>query len=316
MNTKQLSYFLEVLRSGGFSSAARVLNIAQPALSGHVAALETELGTKLLIRSSRGVTPTSAGVRLGAHAEAILRQLDAAKHDVSSASGGPSGNVLVALPATAAHLVAGPLIQRVEAQLPRVHLRIIEGLSTQSGDVMASGRGDLGIVPNASEIPNLEAVALFTESLFLIGKWDGKGKREGKVSLRKLSDYSIAQGGHRTSLRRVVEEAALANDVRLQTLYPDVGGLFSLLSMVEQGLCHTIGNWPLTSVRWDHGTLSAKRIVSPMIGRPISIVWPKDRPVTDAIAGVRSLLTELLDELVESNAWRGQKTGFDHPSLA
>ncbi|MGD9863152.1 MAG: LysR family transcriptional regulator, partial [Pseudodonghicola sp.] len=61
MNSRQLQYFLAVLRTKGFSAASRKLNIAQPALSGHVAALEAELEVKLFERTNKGVVPTSAG---------------------------------------------------------------------------------------------------------------------------------------------------------------------------------------------------------------------------------------------------------------
>ena len=55
MNLKQLEYFVRVAELGSFSKAARVLDIAQPALSRQVRQLETDLRETLLLRNGRGV---------------------------------------------------------------------------------------------------------------------------------------------------------------------------------------------------------------------------------------------------------------------
>lgn len=58
---RQLEYFVAVVQEGQVTSAARRLQIAQPALSQAIAQLEAELGLKLLERHARGVTLTEAG---------------------------------------------------------------------------------------------------------------------------------------------------------------------------------------------------------------------------------------------------------------
>src|SRR6266436_526154 len=54
--------FIRVVETGSFSGAARQLRVGQPAVSKTVAQLETYLGVKLLTRSTRGLTPTEAGL--------------------------------------------------------------------------------------------------------------------------------------------------------------------------------------------------------------------------------------------------------------
>ena len=58
MNLKQLEYFVRVAELGSFSKAARILDIAQPALSRQVRLLEMDLRTVLLQRTGRGVVLT------------------------------------------------------------------------------------------------------------------------------------------------------------------------------------------------------------------------------------------------------------------
>ena len=61
MRLEQLYNIVEVYKSRSMSQAAKNLFISQPSLSASVAALEEELGRKLFIRSSTGVTPTEYG---------------------------------------------------------------------------------------------------------------------------------------------------------------------------------------------------------------------------------------------------------------
>jgi DNA-binding transcriptional LysR family regulator len=97
VDLRQLRHLVAIIDAGSLSRAAALVHVAQPALSLQVAALEAELGTRLLDRSSAGVGPTPAGRRLYRHAQTILRQVDAARADVACAEA-ISGRVSVGLP--------------------------------------------------------------------------------------------------------------------------------------------------------------------------------------------------------------------------
>lgn len=62
MELRQLRYFVRIVESGSMGSAALDLNIGVSALSQQMSRLENELAIRLLQRTSRGVTPTSAGL--------------------------------------------------------------------------------------------------------------------------------------------------------------------------------------------------------------------------------------------------------------
>jgi DNA-binding transcriptional LysR family regulator len=67
----ELRTFLEVLRDGSLSGAARRLGIAQPTVGRHIDALEAALGVALFARSPRGLTPTAAAQNFAPHVEAM-----------------------------------------------------------------------------------------------------------------------------------------------------------------------------------------------------------------------------------------------------
>src|SRR6266545_4738260 len=86
-DARLLSVFREVATRGSFSEAATALSFTQPAVSQQIARLERELGTRLLARNARGVTPTPAGEVLLRHAEAVLAQLREAEAEVQAVAG-------------------------------------------------------------------------------------------------------------------------------------------------------------------------------------------------------------------------------------
>lgn len=75
---RQLRYFAAVAEVLSFCKAARVLHVSQPPLSRQIRNLERSIGAVLLIRSSKGVTLTRAGVLFFAEVERILDTIQAA----------------------------------------------------------------------------------------------------------------------------------------------------------------------------------------------------------------------------------------------
>lgn len=71
--------FVRVYETGSFSAAAKRLRIGQPAVSKLVAGLEEHVGAKLMLRSTRGLSPTNAGTRFYEHAVNALESADLAE---------------------------------------------------------------------------------------------------------------------------------------------------------------------------------------------------------------------------------------------
>src|SRR5262249_17481410 len=75
-----LRLFARVARKGSFSAAGRELNIPQSTASRTIATLEREIGAALLVRTTRAVTLTDAGLDFLARIESVLAELDEAEH--------------------------------------------------------------------------------------------------------------------------------------------------------------------------------------------------------------------------------------------
>src|ERR671922_291943 len=109
-DARLLSVFREVATRGSFSEAATALSFTQPAVSQQIARLERELGTRLLARNARGVTPTPAGEVLLRHAETMLAQLREAEAEVQAVAGVERPRLRVGAFASAAASIMPPAL--------------------------------------------------------------------------------------------------------------------------------------------------------------------------------------------------------------
>jgi DNA-binding transcriptional LysR family regulator len=116
LDPRRVLIFRTVVRNGTIGGGARELGWTQPAVSQHLAALEKEVGTQLLLRSSSGITPTEAGNRLFAHAETVAASLHAAEEELAQIADLRRGRVRFAtFPSAAAVLLPPALAQMQEA---------------------------------------------------------------------------------------------------------------------------------------------------------------------------------------------------------
>jgi DNA-binding transcriptional LysR family regulator len=137
-----LQTFVAVAESGSFSAAATRLGYTQSAVSQHIAALESDLGTALLHR--RPVTPTPAGDRLLEHAGPILLRLDAARADVLRAVGEPPGSLILG----ATPLASSPAqaLTELRRTLPGLIVTLVIAGREALVKGVAAGEFDLGLV--------------------------------------------------------------------------------------------------------------------------------------------------------------------------
>lgn len=96
--------FVLVVESGSFSAAARRLEIGQPAVSKIIAQLEARLAVRLLLRSTRGLTPTEAGLAFFERARRALDEADEADLAARGAGAGLSGTLRICAAVTFARL--------------------------------------------------------------------------------------------------------------------------------------------------------------------------------------------------------------------
>ena len=117
-------YFAEVVERGGFAAAGRFLDIPRSRLSRRISGLEDQMGVRLLQRTTRSLSLTSAGDDFLRHCIAVrdaVRDASAAVADVQTA---PKGLVRVSCPVTLAQSALGDLMPDFLLRYPDVQLEL------------------------------------------------------------------------------------------------------------------------------------------------------------------------------------------------
>jgi DNA-binding transcriptional LysR family regulator len=129
--------FVRVVETGSFSVAARQLDIGQPAVSKTVAQLEERLGVRLLIRSTRGLTPTEAGQNFYERAKRAVDEADEADVAARGANASLSGVLRITAAVTFARLHVVPRLGAFLAEHPALSIGVI--LDDRNIDLTQSG---------------------------------------------------------------------------------------------------------------------------------------------------------------------------------
>ncbi len=145
MDTRLVTTFLTVARTGSLTAAAAELGYVQSTITAQLRALESELGVRLLDRSARGAVLTEAGRRLLPAAALTLEAVNGLRA-TAAAGTEPSGDVRV----IAAESVCGSRIPAVVARLRRSHpaVRMVLTPGGTPGAIRAlqTGEADLALV--------------------------------------------------------------------------------------------------------------------------------------------------------------------------
>jgi DNA-binding transcriptional LysR family regulator len=132
-----LNGFVAVARAGGFRDGARASGSSASGLSEAVRRLESQLGVRLLHRTTRSVVPTEAGERLLERLSPALTEVEAALDVVNGFRDTPAGNLRLNVPVVAARLVLPAIVPPFLAAYPEVRLEVIAEDSFV--DVLAAG---------------------------------------------------------------------------------------------------------------------------------------------------------------------------------
>ena len=132
-----LYYFSAVVDHGGFAAAERALGIPKSRLSRRISQLESELGVRLLQRSTRRFAVTDVGQSVHRHAQSMLAEAQAAREVVDRLSAEPRGLVRVSVPVGMAQQSMPVLLPEFLARYPDVRVQM--HVSNRRVDVINEG---------------------------------------------------------------------------------------------------------------------------------------------------------------------------------
>jgi DNA-binding transcriptional LysR family regulator len=132
-----LYYFAMVVDHGGFAAAERALGIPKSRLSRRISQLESDLGVRLLQRSTRRFAVTDVGQSVHRHAQTMLAEAQAAREVVEGLSAEPRGVVRVGVPVSVAQIMLSKILPQFLNKYPKVRLKL--HVSNRRVDIINEG---------------------------------------------------------------------------------------------------------------------------------------------------------------------------------
>jgi LysR family transcriptional regulator, regulator for bpeEF and oprC len=190
MDLNNLRVFERVASLKSFSAAARFLGLPKSSVSRGVSRLESELGVRLLQRSTREVALTEAGLALSQRCQEILAQVDGTVDYVTSLGAGPRGLLKLSAGIGFGVNVLSVLVPRFMAMYPRVDVSI--ELTSKNLDLIAEGI-DIAIRMGPMPDSALMTTRLASVTRYMCASPEYLASRGYPAALDELADHDTVE---------------------------------------------------------------------------------------------------------------------------
>jgi DNA-binding transcriptional LysR family regulator len=217
-----LETFLAVVDRGGFTAASEQIHRSQSRVSAHIAALERQLGVRLLDRTRRPATPTPAGEVFARHARDIVAGVGSARAAIAGLRGLDQRSLtLITTPCVGAALFP-QVLARVTAERPGIRIELAEGSWQDVERRFVTDGAAMAVLPRLDPptASGLHERVLWQEPLMVVV--DARHELaagEGPVSVEQLVRFPLlvcrGLGEGDSELQRLLTNSGLAAQPRV-----------------------------------------------------------------------------------------------------
>lgn len=162
MELKKLRHFLAVLETGSLAEAARRVNISQPALSKSIHSFEQAVGSRLFVRSVRGMIPTAVAQAIALRARVISFEVDRVQNEIREIQKAGRGRIAIGTGPSFRQVVLPKAIARLLHTSPNIEVTIVDGFVESLLAAVESGEIEFALLTLS---PELLAAEVETELL-------------------------------------------------------------------------------------------------------------------------------------------------------
>ena len=279
MDIRQIRYFVAACEEGSLSAAATRLNCTAPGVSQQMSALEARLGTSLLERSRRGVTPTAAGRRFYERCMAVLKAVSEAEIEIEDFKAGLRGSIAAGFGPGVASAILPQALARFTREYPQVDIAISSGSADTLLAATSSGTLDFYVGQFAKPHIGLSAAPIGRYPVALIS-----GSRRGfmpmqPVRLDSAAPLKLVLPSPANSLRPKIEEAIQSREIVVERTI-----LMDNLSAGLEFLSQTDWSWILPY--WlclkelGNERLTVNPIADTTLRVDVALIFPTQRPLS------------------------------------
>lgn len=301
MDLKHLTALVTVADTGSVTKAARILHIAQPALSRHVRALETEVGHELFERSRHGMTLTPAGEVLTERARRILLEVERARAELAPDPTSVTGVVTVGLLESTLSVLGPPVVESIRRRHPGIDLRVVSAYSGHLHAWLEDGAVDLTLLYDLRSTPAIAVTPLVKEPLWALAPSTAT-MTASDLTWTRLATRQLVLPVPGHGLRVLIDEAfgelgltpagtCQTASMSLQTALVEAGHGWTVLP--ASGAAHDVAS----------GRLQGGPLSEPTVSRTVALALSRGPRTPPAVAAVATEVIRVTRRLVHDGVW-------------
>lgn len=191
MDIGKLKAFIVVAEELNFRRSAEILAMSQPPLTRLIAALETELGTKLFERTTRSVRLTAAGIMLLREAREIIAALARIETEVRAVGKLKTGILKIGFSRTAFMARLPAILEEFQRRFPRITLDLREEFGKNIPKRVRDGVFDVGFVEGVAADDVLASHEIAAENLGVLLAHRHRLAKRKRIEFHELADETI-----------------------------------------------------------------------------------------------------------------------------
>lgn len=230
-----LRLFLSVVGEGTIAAAAARENISAAAVSKRLSELEAMLDTRLLIRTNKGITVTTAGFYLAFMARGVLTNLDDIAVQMKGFSDGRRGTVRVLANITAMTQFLPTLIKSFLDRYSEIHISLEESRSLAITRMIADNAAEIGVFTRLPHSANIELYPFRKDELKVLVPSNHPLSDRDQISFAEALDYDqvVLRSGTHLNFQLLYAASEVGKPLRAKL---EVSAYDSLCLMVQSGL--------------------------------------------------------------------------------
>src|ERR1700758_3993869 len=215
---RQLRVFIEVARLQSFSRAGSEIGLTQSAVSRCVRELESEIGLKLIDRTTREVQLTDVGGNLVSSVSRLLSDLDDALREIREIGEQRRGRVVVAASPTVACRLMPRVVASCMEQFPYVTLGLRDDVQSDVVRKIRSGEVDFGVIIGPFAAEDLETECLTTDSFCVVVRGDHALALSQEVPWKELDGERLVMLDYASGSRPLIDAVMSEQGVRARVV--------------------------------------------------------------------------------------------------
>jgi len=287
MELRELRAFVEVVRQGGFSHAAKTLFATQSTVSKAIKQLEDELGLPLLERIGRGSKLTTAGEIVYHRALSILAKSEDLLVELDELRGLKRGVLRLGLPSMGSSTLFAPFFVIYRNRYPAVEIRLFEHGSKRLEELVLTGEIELAasLLPVSEEF---EWRAVRREPIYLLASTDHPLAASDSVTLKMLQDQPFILFETGFALNAIILEAC-----RRSGFIPTVTARSSQIDFIIELVAARLGIAFLPRMIAEQrirADVSRIALAEPQMDWHVALIWRRGGYLSDAAKAWKNLV--------------------------